>query len=97
MLHPHAVNAAVDLKGAIEVASEELAKPCWIELTEPEPNCLVVLGKRRCGYHAAVMLTETQALHLLEATRKPAVSTLLELAKKFSSIKFYRHALIHSS
>lgn len=92
ILHPYAVNGAVDIKGAIKATAGETAKDHWQELEKPVKYCVIVLGKRKSMYHAGVMLTDSKVIHLRENSKKPIVSTLAELKTKFSTVKFYLHA-----
>jgi len=93
-LTPYAVNGALDQLGAARAAEIEKENPEWQPSDICEPNCLVIMGKGKHGFHAGIAVTSSMVIHL-EGSRV-YVQTMADISANFKTVQFFRHANLYS-
>jgi len=81
-----------DADKVMEVArtlNKEVKTSAWTELSSPEPNCLVVMGRNTSITHVGVYLKDGAVLHCSREARRTIIQTLHRLSMYWGTIKFY--------
>lgn len=94
-LDPHAINRPEDLRGAAHAVSLEIRNPVWEEISAPEANAVVLLGKGGVRWHAGVCVTPGNVAHLIDIGGV-IVQSPLDISRAFTSTTYFRHAYFRS-
>ena len=63
----------------------------WEELTEPEDNCIVAMGRNTIVTHSGVYIGEGFVLHILRDTRFSIAQSTAQIRRRYRTVKFYKY------